>query len=376
MKITDKNYNLVLTILIAILLIGCVLAAWFGLLLLNRPRQPGLVFQTPTNDLSGSPTSPFELGTLATGTPEPAQPSPTTNQLAETATVQATETGMPIPTGLPAAGGLPGKIFYPHRFNNLNAIYWVDLENNAGPAALMEPVSDLALVAPVVSPDGTKVTFHYPREDMYVLTIGDNNPVRLAKCGAPSWSPDSSQVICRSSEEATFIIVDVQTGGLVRSIPINAGALFPTWSPTGNELVYNLRDSQGNSSIWRLSLSGDSSPVLLAGEAGGENYAPSWSPDGQWIAFQSNMDGELSDIYIMDRNGGNLRRVVNTPPEYWSRAPSWSPDGQWLAYVSDQAGSIGSDYGEIFAVHLATGEVRQVTQTGGRVYDWRVSWGK
>ena len=55
---------------------------------------------------------------------------------------------------------------------------------------------------------------------------------------------------------------------------------------------------------------------------------------------------------------------------------SWSPDGKWLAYVSNQADSVGRDYGEIFVVSIDTGDVTRLTFTDGKVYDWRVSWGK
>jgi Tol biopolymer transport system component len=78
----------------------------------------------------------------------------------------------------------------------------------------------------------------------------------------------------------------------------------------------------------------------------------------------------------MDRDGNEVRRVLFTPAGYWSRAPTWSPDGKWLAFVLNQASGTGTDYGEIFVVSIETGEIHQLTHTGGIVYDWRVSWGK
>jgi TolB protein len=113
--------------------------------------------------------------------------------------------------------------------------------------------------------------------------------------------------------------------------------------------------------------------TLLAGD-GDENYAPAWSPDGQWIAYQSNLKSANSQIWIMERNGQNARQV--TDMGNWSRAPSWSPDGNILAFVSDAEGSAGEDYGEIFLVSIASGEIRQFTSTGGSVYDWRISWNR
>jgi dipeptidyl aminopeptidase/acylaminoacyl peptidase len=311
----------------------------------------------------------IQLGSPQPGTPDAIPPTPTF--------VLPANPPLPAPasTNLPFSTGLQGKLVFPHRFNRLNALYQIDTSGNSSPVQLLDQDSNLLLTAPVLSPDGKKAAFNYYLGDMFVLDIGSTLPVRISSCGAPSWSPDGSQLICKSSLQASFDILDAQTGALVHSISIDPSARFPTWSPAGDDVAFNRIDSQKNSSIWRLSLSGGGAPVLLKGEAS-ENYAPAWSPDGQWIAFQSNMSSVLSEIWVMDRNGENLRRVVNTPAEFWSRAPAWSPDGQWLAFVSNQAGSIGEDYGEIFVVSLATGEIQQITNTGGRVYDWRVSWSR
>ena len=75
----------------------------------------------------------------------------------------------------------------------------------------------------------------------------------------------------------------------------------------------------------------------------------------------------------MDRNGQNKHKVTSTL-NGWSHGPVWSPDGKWLAMVSSQAGSIGNDYGEVFIISPDTGEMHQITNTGGSVLDWRVSW--
>ena len=98
-----------------------------------------------------------------------------------------------------------------------------------------------------------------------------------------------------------------------------------------------------------------------------------WSPDGQWLAYQSNADSDHSEIWVMRPDGRDPRRLTVTAGG-WSRAPTWSPDGRWLAYVSSRAGSLGDDYGEVFVVAVEGGEPVQITATGGRVYDWRVSW--
>ncbi len=72
--------------------------------------------------------------------------------------------------------------------------------------------------------------------------------------------------------------------------------------------------------------------------------APSLSPDGKQVAFASNRSGYW-DIYILTLATGEVRQVTDTP-EYDS-APTWSPDNQWLAYETYD----GNDL-EIAAIQL------------------------
>ena len=60
----------------------------------------------------------------------------------------------------------------------------------------------------------------------------------------------------------------------------------------------------------------------------------------------------------------------------WSRGPCFSPDGQWLAFVSNRDGGEGSDFGEVFVLSLLTDELIKLTNTGGRILDFRVTWGR
>lgn len=168
--------------------------------------------------------------------------------------------------------------------------------------------------------------------------------------------------------------MDASSGTRTREIPRPDRSYIPHWSPNGQEIVFSIFDSAETrrTSVWRMSLS-DENPIRLT-DAGGQDYAPAWSPDGQWIAYQSIEGSADSEIWIMDRNGGNGRRLTNTPSGNWSRAPFWSPDGEWIAFVSNQNASSGSESGEIFIVSVDTGETLQITNTGGNIYNWRISW--
>ena len=193
----------------------------------------------------------------------------------------------------------------------------------------------------------------------------------IGHCNVPSWAADGQRIICRAANQARLLIFDAGGGGQLNQIDFAGGAV-PAWSPTRTEEVAIAVFTGEKTSIWSLNIkTGQGTPLA---DSATENYAPSWSPDGEQIAYQSNQGSGSSEIWVMQRDGGSPQRITTTAGGGWSRAPSWSPDGEWLAYVSSQAGSLGPDYGEIFVVSLRTGQTVQVTDTGGRVYDWRVSW--
>jgi Tol biopolymer transport system component len=166
------------------------------------------------------------------------------------------------------------------------------------------------------------------------------------------------------------MVAAVELGGAQAGPRLENGFALPDISPNGDQIVYSVLGGDNSTGIYLAPVSGGSSS-LVAGRAH-ENYAPAWSHDGQWIAYQSTETSQRSAIWVMDRFGGNARQITFSNAEDWARGPAWSPDDQWLVYV---AGSGVTDFGDIFIVSAKGGEPIQITQTGGRVYDWRVHWG-
>jgi Tol biopolymer transport system component len=267
-----------------------------------------------------------------------------------------------------------GRLAFVARSGNSTALYTLDLSREQEPRLIYEPETNSIIVGPVWSPDNGRITFYDLRGNLQVIPakVGAN-PVILRQCTQPFWSNDGRQIICKSSRNGNnlFEIVNANSGSLIESTSMQGVALVPSWSPVDNSIVYAIKEDN-RTSIWKLS---NGLPTLLVDDAS-ENYAPVWSPDGQRIAYQSTLDSSDSEIWVMNKNNDNPRRITFTPPGFWSRGPAWSPDGNWIAFVSDRAGSFGQDYGEIFVVSILTGEVHQVTHTGGLIYDWRVTWGE
>jgi TolB protein len=254
------------------------------------------------------------------------------------------------------------------------ALYTYDLVEDSTPNLLIDPGAGTWNLAPSWSPDSRVIAYHQYRGRMQVINAGGGaSPRSLHDCTIPSWSPDGGRILCESKSGDIFDIVDSVSGSLLRSIQIGRGARLPAWSPTGSEIAYVITENS-QQGIWTSSVDGGSQ-MLIVGDSD-ENYAPSWSPDGNRIAYQSRMNSTLSEIWVVDRDGGNPKQVTFTPEGFWSRAPSWSPDGEWLAFVTGKNGDPNLQLGDIFAVYLKTGELVRITDTGGRVYNWRVSWGR
>jgi WD40 repeat protein len=315
------------------------------------------------------------IGSAPTSVP----PVPTESATATIMIEVPTDTPLPIPTTTPT--WQQGKIAYVARNDGkVYSLYLQDLSTQGPSQVLLSPdkPTESRYYAPWFSPDGLLLAFEERFfEKVLVMELERANlPIPVGYCSSPSFSPDGTRVICFSREEPEFPVYDVETGTQVNTIYHGKeGAVLPAWSPDGMEIAFSILDENRNTSIWKVNVEGgDPIPLVTNGR---ENYAPSWSPDGEWIAFQSTLTSEYSEVWIMRRDGTGLKQITfSGGGEIWSRGPCFSPDGNWLAFVSSQKGTDGDDFGEVFVVSLVTGDVRQITDTGGYVYDWRVTWAK
>jgi dipeptidyl aminopeptidase/acylaminoacyl peptidase len=232
----------------------------------------------------------------------------------------------------------------------------------------------------------------------------------------PRLSPDGKQVIytrrwvdkLNDRWESSLWIMNAD-GSRSRHLLNGSNAI---WSPDGTRIAYLARGEPAGTQIWVRFMDGEAAPTQITRLT----ESPSdieWAPDGKSLAFrmlvmqkedgmriamppapkgakwvepprvvtrlnyrrdrQGFVDDGYRQIFIVPADGGTARQVTTGPWE--NGEPEWSRDGKSIVFsaLRTENAEYAWRESEIYAVDVASGQVRQLTNRKGPDGNPRVS---
>ena len=278
------------------------------------------------------------------------------------------------------------------------------LRASAATAALLAT----AIATPVESSPAPPPVVRPPQPTQQHLSL--SHYLDMESVSDPRISPDGTRVVytrgwidkVRDRRESSLWIMNAD-GTRARRLADGSGA---RWSPDGTRILYVAPGEPGGAQLfvrW-MDAEGATSQVTRL------EHAPSearWSPDGRWIAFASRVgakaefagvalparpegaewaaepkvveraaykrdrrgyvDVGFTHLFVAPADGGTARRL--TRGDWNHSGPRWSPDGAELYFTSfrheDAHRPEHWQESEIYAVEVATGEIRALTRRRG-----------
>jgi serine/threonine protein kinase len=216
---------------------------------------------------------------------------------------------------------------------------------NTDGTGLVRIIPTLGSFDPAWSPDGSSILYtladNASHTRIFLLNLADNSVQLMTDNNKlnmhPEWSPDGTEFAFISTLQAgqRIWIMSKDLNGEPENFSLAAPSRnsSPTWSSTGDRMVFTKENENGLSVLlfamlnsregieYREVLVSSGSPVVPEKE-------PDFSPDGNWIAYESWPGGENHDIYIMKPNGADRQQLTSDPGFDFDAVwyPVWSPD--------------------------------------------------
>jgi Tol biopolymer transport system component len=174
--------------------------------------------------------------------------------------------------------------------------------------------------APLLSPDGTKITFRRELNpsNVFLMSVDGSSAIGLAPGNRAEWSPDGSRLALVAD---SLGVMNSDATGLHF---FGVGASSVTWSPDGTKLAYVSTGLGGQAAndIYTIASSGTGAHRVTTDGVAKSSLA--WSPDGAKLLYCA-----TQSVYVINVDGTGLASPCA------GREARWSPDGQRVIFVTD-----------------------------------------
>ncbi len=232
---------------------------------------------------------------------------------------------------------------------------------------------------PSLAPDGASVVyaaFTAPNQyDIFAHDLRTGQAEQLTDglgvLTAPEISPDGSLIaFTRGDPYAnTYAIWVMQRdGSQPRQVfgPPQGNGWDPTWSPTGERLLF-ASDMSGSVQLYTIAL--DGSDLQQQTQVTGLRGRSDWADNG-WLTTYAGTAWQRN-VFLFRAGGSDWQRV--SPDGGNAQGPSFSPDGEWLAFTAyyDRYGDVHGC--EIYILRRDGTDLRRLTNNA--YCDWQPRWG-
>lgn len=225
-------------------------------------------------------------------------------------------------------------------------IGWKTLETSRLSAVTSVPLSPV----PLSSPENTLATVKTSTPARSPLPALVETPVPATITPSPS---NTSLPSATPTLKVFQIAFSAQSGGSKDIFVVNSDGSglravttgkhherFPSWSPDGNEIVFQTGTDEGDQELAIVNLNSGKIRFLTNNDC--DDFNPVWSPDGKWIAFHSLCNSpnpqKARNIFKI-RPDGTQRTQLTYDNEFYNWFPAWSPDGRKITFSSNRSGS-------------------------------------
>jgi Tol biopolymer transport system component len=198
-------------------------------------------------------------------------------------------------------------------------------------------------------------------DEQVVVETGDQDGVNRSN---PDWAPDGSRILFTWSGlpgEGRGLAWVRPDGSDLETLVFNAR--LGTFSPDGKKIAYI---DSNSSDVYVMDVASRATRALTTDGSAVSNSPPTWSPDGKRITYT----GPFA-LYVLDvKTGASINLAARLSPAIVGYStPVFSPDGREIAFAGVQDPD-GSPTLHIFAISLAGGEPRVVSDQFGTLTDW------